>query len=136
METDGRSTGEAGNDRLASALESYLSAAQSGASVDRTAFLEQHPELAEDLGACLDSLKFIEQSLGQGIATSVVESGQQFGEYYIEREIGRGGMGVVYEAFHTGLERRVALKVLSGRSFEEQSHRERFLREARTAAGL
>lgn len=124
------------DDRLADVIESYLTASESGEAPSRTALLDQHPDLADDLAACFDTLDFIGNSLGQAPATAVLECGQQFGEYQILREIGRGGMGVVYEAFHLGLERRVALKVLSGRSFEDERQRERFLLEAKTAASL
>ena len=59
---------------------------------------------------------------------------QNLGPYRIVRRVGAGGMGVVYEAVHTGLDKRVALKVLPR---ELASNRlERFLREARTAAAL
>ena len=128
--------GRSRDDRLADVIESYMAAADSGQPPSRTALLEQHPDLADDLAACLDTLDFIGNSLGEAPATAVLECGQQFGEYQILREIGRGGMGVVYEAFHLGLERRVALKVLSGRGFEDEQQRERFLLEAKTAAGL
>jgi WD40 repeat protein/serine/threonine protein kinase len=124
------------DDRLADVIESYLTATESGEAPSRIGLLEQHPDLADDLAACFETLDFIGHSLGQAPATAVLECGQQFGEYQILREIGRGGMGVVYEAFHLGLERRVALKVLSGRSFEDERQRERFLLEAKTAAGL
>ncbi len=59
-----------------------------------------------------------------------------FGEFEIIREIGRGGMGIVYEARQTSLNRRVALKVLSvGLAFSEQGI-QRFQREAEAAAKL
>lgn len=57
------------------------------------------------------------------------------GEYSLERELGRGGMGIVYLARDVHLDRDVAIKVLAPYSANEES-RERFLREARTAAGL
>lgn len=56
--------------------------------------------------------------------------------YAIERELGRGGMGIVYLARDLTLDRLVALKVLPSDLAEKPDIRERFLREARTAAHL
>jgi serine/threonine protein kinase len=56
--------------------------------------------------------------------------------YRVERELGRGGMAVVYEAWHENLERRVALKVLAAHLAGNDEFRKRFLREARIAARL
>ena len=58
------------------------------------------------------------------------------GEYSLERELGRGGMGVVYLAREVQLNRLVAIKVLPGAMAERPELRERFLREARLAASL
>jgi eukaryotic-like serine/threonine-protein kinase len=58
------------------------------------------------------------------------------GEYSLQRELGRGGMGIVYLARDVQLDRDVAIKVLPSHLAQQASHRERFLREARTAAGL
>lgn len=70
-------------------------------------------------------------ALGQPTRPSV-------GDYELVREIGRGGMGVVYEAFQRGLNRRVAIKMLSGVGFGEGRERlkARFQREAEAAARL
>lgn len=58
------------------------------------------------------------------------------GEYTLESELGRGGMGVVFKARDVVLDRSVALKVLPPRLAEDTDLRTRFLREARTAAQL
>src|SRR5215207_10569284 len=58
------------------------------------------------------------------------------GEYSLQRELGRGGMGIVYLARDVQLDRDVAIKVLPTHLARNAASRERFLREARTAAGL
>jgi serine/threonine-protein kinase len=58
------------------------------------------------------------------------------GEYSLQRELGRGGMGIVYLARDVQLDRDVAIKVLPAHLARSEASRERFLREARTAAGL
>jgi len=58
------------------------------------------------------------------------------GEYSLQRELGRGGMGIVYLARDVQLDRDVAIKVLPSHLARAAESRERFLREARTAAGL
>ena len=58
------------------------------------------------------------------------------GEYSLQRELGRGGMGVVYLARDVQLDRDVAIKVLPAHFARDVAARDRFLREARMAAGL
>ena len=58
------------------------------------------------------------------------------GEYSLQRELGRGGMGIVYLARDVQLDRDVAIKVLPAHLARTAESRERFVREARTAAGL
>lgn len=65
-------------------------------------------------------------------AGDAVPLGDQLGRYRLQREIGRGGMGVVHAAFDPDLERKVALKVLKGD--EDEQARQRLLREARAMA--
>lgn len=60
---------------------------------------------------------------------------QQFGRYRIEKELGRGAMGVVYQAFDTVLERQVAIKTIAS-TIRDENLRERFIREARAAGKL
>jgi predicted Ser/Thr protein kinase len=63
-------------------------------------------------------------------------SGARIGSYEIEREIGRGGMGIVYSARDLRLGRRVALKVLPSAHDGDEASRERLRREARAAATI
>ena len=58
------------------------------------------------------------------------------GEYSLERELGRGGMGIVYLAREVQINRLVAIKVLPSAKSERPELRERFVREARMAASL
>jgi len=62
--------------------------------------------------------------------------GTDLGPYRIESVIGRGGMGVVYLATHTGLDRRVALKLLTPDYADDEGFRARFLRESKIAASI
>jgi DNA-binding beta-propeller fold protein YncE len=66
----------------------------------------------------------------------VLEPGSIVGGYRIESYVGRGGMGVVYRALDTDLERIVALKVIAPELIDDDTIRGRFLREARAAAAI
>jgi hypothetical protein len=100
----------------------------------------RHPDLAERIRALFPTLLLLEGMArgGEGPLAAGVDltPGSAFGPYVIVGEIGRGGMGIVYEAMHQTLQRRVALKVLPLHGPQAATQLERFLREARTAAGL
>ncbi len=67
---------------------------------------------------------------------STLGHSRRLGDYCILGEIGRGGMGLVYDAEQVSLGRRVALKVLPPRVAQDSHALERFRREAKAAAGL
>jgi serine/threonine protein kinase len=130
-------------DSMAGALEQYLAAAEAGTAPPREEFLARYPELAEDLDACLAALRFIGQaaaaprSVADMAAVPVAEPPLgQLGDFRLVREVGRGGMGVVYEAEQISLGRRVALKVLPFAATLDPRQLQRFHNEARAAAAL
>jgi serine/threonine protein kinase/WD40 repeat protein len=97
-------------------------------------YTERYPELADDIRELFPAMVEIERVEAGGAAPSVPL--RQVADYRIIREIGRGGMGVVYEAEQASLGRRVALKVLSIHNHGDAKSLERFKREARAAARL
>ncbi len=70
------------------------------------------------------------------LGVTPADNPRQLGNYRLVREIGRGGMGIVYEAEQQSLRRRVAVKVMAGPGRWDAEARERFEREARSAARL
>ncbi len=67
---------------------------------------------------------------------SVLSTGSVLGDFRVEDEVGRGGMGVVYRAVQISLGRPVALKVIAGTLADNIAFRDRFVRESRLTASL
>jgi serine/threonine protein kinase/WD40 repeat protein len=126
------------DERLGEAIEAYLALAEGGHPPDPEEFAARYPDLRDDLAAALEGLSLVRGLVGDpsGPGHHRLESGHRIAGYRIVRELGRGGMGVVYDAVHVGLDRPVALKVLGSHAAPDSSGRRRFLNEARTAAGL
>ena len=139
-----------GEEGLLEALEEFRAALDRGEVPDRAAILARHSDVAEELSACLDSLDFITNvapQLGQAAGEHDPERDGEshapaapvagvLGDFRLLREIGRGGMGVVYEAQQISLGRRVALKVLPFAAMLDKQQLKRFANEARAAATL
>jgi len=116
---------------LAGILDQYMADLQAGKAPDRAQLLAAHPDLTAQLEGCLPGIEFIHRATG-----AAAKEPENLGEFRIVREIGRGGMGVVYEAEQTSLRRRVALKVLRFGVVADQEAMQRFRREAETVARL
>jgi tetratricopeptide (TPR) repeat protein len=135
--------------RVHQAMEEYLRLLQAGQRPDRQAFLARYPEVADPLAVCLQGLDFVHAAgaelshpaAGSGSAAggnddAAVAPPEALGDFRIVREVGRGGMGVVYEAEQLSLGRRVALKVLPFAATMDPRQLQRFHNEARAAAAL
>jgi serine/threonine protein kinase/Flp pilus assembly protein TadD len=145
---DDRPAGEAGcrgvaadDSRVVRALQEYQAALRAGHSPTRQEFQARHRDIAAVLGECLDGLDIVravvEHLSEPGAAHAAgLDPEEALGDYRIVREIGRGGMGVVYEAEQISLGRRVALKVLPLASTLDAQQLQRFKNEARAAAHL
>lgn len=120
--------------------EEFSKAIRQGHSPDIKEYASRYPEDADQIRELLESISLIEGF--KRANTPVAESSviqptlTQLDDYKIIREIGRGGMGVVFEAIHQSLGRRVAIKVLANNLLGDSKHLTRFRREARAAAKL
>ena len=127
--------------RLVDALTAKL---QAGETVELEACCREHPQYAEQLRQLLPALEML-----AGLGRSAVEAPGDLlpvgtaddllgtlGDFRLLREIGRGGMGVVYEAVQISLSRRVALKVLPFAAAMDTKQLQRFKNEAQAAAHL
>jgi serine/threonine protein kinase/WD40 repeat protein/Flp pilus assembly protein TadD len=114
-------------------------------------YVQRHPELAERIRGLFPTLMVLERMAAGEARPAGGESeradhfeppvlnlppGTVFGSYRIERKLGQGAMGVVYQAVHVPLDKPVALKLLLAADWGGSSHLERFFREAKTAAAL
>jgi hypothetical protein len=132
-------------DSMEEAAESFLERYRRGERPSLSEYTARYPQLAERIRALFPALVVMEQggSVGgkPGPLPGSAAAGQakvppQLGEYRILREVGRGGMGIVFEAVQESLGRHVALKVLPLHAALAPTHLERFRREAQAAAQL
>ncbi len=117
--------------QLVDILDGYLADLKSGQAPNRDELIARHPQLASQLEACLAGLEFIHRA-----ESTEMEAPPRLGDFRLLREVGRGGIGAVYEAQQISLGRRVAVKVLRFGSVADIEAIDRFRREAETVAHL
>ncbi len=120
--------------------EQFVQRIRGGEFPSITEYKEAFPQFSRDIDELFPTLAELEQydPFPASKRTSHAidyQAPSRLGDYLIKREIGRGGMGVVYEAQHRTMRRRVALKVLPS-SIGKPEYKQRFLREARAAGQL
>ena len=125
---------------VSEAADDFLDRVGRGEQPDVEGYAQRFPQIAEVLRDVLPALQVMQEeepSVARDASrwkSAVVEG--VLGDYRILREIGRGGMGVVYEAEQISLQRRVALKVLPFAAALDAKRLERFKNEAQAAARL
>jgi RNA polymerase sigma-70 factor (subfamily 1) len=121
--------------------EEFLGRCRRGERPEVEEYAAGHPELAAEIRRVfralltLEDLKPSASECTGGIAAAGAAP-ERLGDYRILRELGRGGMGVVYEAEQESLGRRVALKVMGAQGLRNPKQLLRFHREARATARL
>ncbi|MFT5524012.1 MAG: hypothetical protein ACI9HK_001962, partial [Pirellulaceae bacterium] len=134
-------------ERLAILIGDLTDRMQGGESIDINVVCEQHPDLAEDLrdlwGIMVVADAAGSHSIHETLSSNSTEGGAatlelpcRFGDYELLEELGRGGMGVVYRAHQTSLNRTVAIKMILRGQLASQADIDRFQVEAEAAARL
>lgn len=131
---------------VVAAVKNYMVMLDAGEAPPLEDFLLQHAAIAEDLRPALEGLAFVHKAADpkpdpRGASSSITAPDAEFtakpiGDFQIVGELGRGGMGVVYEAVQLSLGRHVALKVLPFASGLDEVRLQRFRNEAHAAAAL
>ncbi|MFP6674977.1 MAG: serine/threonine-protein kinase [Pirellulaceae bacterium] len=134
--------------RLASVLAELTDRLQRGEHVDLDEIQRSYPDLAADLGELWGAVLVADVAGSESVVlddekTSTAPSFEssfdlpcEFADYVLEEEVGRGGMGIVFRARQTSLDREVAVKMILSGTFATKSERERFRAEAEAAARL
>ncbi|MHB1561924.1 MAG: protein kinase domain-containing protein [Isosphaeraceae bacterium] len=133
---------DAGCDTFDRLAEEFADRCRRGEMPSIDEYVARYPEQAQRIRDLFPSIGMMEQlkrrvDVVRDDSTSLHEPGlQSLGEYRIIRELGRGGMGIVYEAFQESLQRHVALKVIPRQGLLDARRRQRFQREAMAVAQL
>jgi len=150
------STSEDRDERLAVVFDQLMQDSKEGSPAKRLELaIQLHPELEQDLrelfatAQIADDIALLQSSdlnhlTGGGSRRTQISGthaagsaiGSTIGDYELQQELGRGGMGVVYRAFQTSLQRTVALKMIPNAAFASSLDLARLRAEALAAARL
>lgn len=133
--------------RVVQVVQDFLEAWELGLNPDRRVYIERYPELADAVAHCLEGLEFLQGEIHASRSRQLSQAWtdptataervpRTLGDFQIIRPLGRGGMGIVYEAMQLSLARPVALKVLPFTSTFDEQQLKRFKIEAQAAALL
>src|SRR5687768_7437302 len=140
------SESESGSERVLELAEEFLERYRKGERPPLKEYIDRHPDLGAEIKdvfpamammeniAVVDETEDVSPASADSKPAAIAE--RQLGDYRIIREIGHGGMGVVYEAEQVSLGRHVALKLLPNHALHDAKHKRRFEREAKAAAKL
>ncbi len=136
-------------DRLDAVIAAFLKACESGSQPDPAEWLKRYPDLAKELGDFFADRERFERwakpvrAAGSETTRPVAGSGPAvggnvtyFGDYELQEELARGGMGVVYRARQVSLNRTVAVKMILAGQYASEAAMQRFQMEAAAAATL
>ncbi|MBN1419393.1 MAG: serine/threonine protein kinase, partial [Planctomycetes bacterium] len=110
-------------------LLEYIDRLNGGEMLDPERIIRTHPQHGPDLVRHLEVFHGMVRAVPEPVLGTL-------GDYTLRRQIGRGGMGIVYEAWQNSVDRPVALKVLPAGIAADERALQRFVREAKTAAQL
>ncbi|MFO0891249.1 MAG: serine/threonine-protein kinase, partial [Isosphaeraceae bacterium] len=139
---DTTSSSSANDLLLARLADEFATRYRAGERPSLQEYVDRHPELADDIRDLFPAMVEIEQvkedhqEAAEPAAAPAAPALLQLGDFRILREVGKGGMGIVYEAEQVSLGRHVALKVLPRNMLLDARAKSRFEREAKSAARL
>ncbi|MBI4601057.1 MAG: protein kinase [Planctomycetes bacterium] len=125
-----RGGGSRSDGRIDELVAAYVDRLNAGQRIDPGSILEEQPSVGPEV------LRRLEAFLDLAAAVDDAPRLNAIGDYRLLCRIGRGGMGVVYEAWQGSMDRRVALKVLPPGAADDDRAFQRFLREAKAAGKL
>ena len=137
---DQQSVEESFDSLLGDVAGEFFERMTNGERPDIEEYVARYPQLAEQIRSAFPALQLVgdsrAESLGQRLGEVDVTRSQTLGDFRILNELGRGGMGVVYEAEQLSMGRRVALKVLPFAALAQEKSLQRFRNEVRAAGSL